>query len=100
VGIITRAGFIAMKRIELLHARLDQSLQGLEAEMVREREIRLDQQRQYREQKMLQQTESEKSQMEIEPANNINTESSGIDKNDPILQWSNLHFPVELKSAV
>ena len=102
---ITGAGFLAQKKIELLHSKLEQSLMELEKDMVIEKEYRLQQQRLYRQQQQKQQQQQQQQDegqsMEIDDNNNNNQndDMNGIDKNDPILQWSNLHFPVALKNS-
>ena len=65
--------------------------------MSKEKIVRVEQTRQYRQQVATVSSDLPSNEMDIDGNNNNNDEAAGIDKNDPILQWSNLHFAVPLK---
>lgn len=97
VHLITRSGHIALQKIQQLHEKLNKSLEILEEEVSKEKILRVEQTRQYRQQVATVSSDLPSNEMDIDGNNNNNDEAAGIDKNDPILQWSNLHFAVPLK---
>ena len=92
IHIITKSGNLALQKIQLLHQKLNQSLESLELEVNELRQLRLEQARQYR----VKTSTKEQIPSEMDIVSD-NYEVAGIDKDDPILQWSNLHFAVPLK---
>jgi hypothetical protein len=93
-SMIMKAAMICSKKVELLHQYFHAAMKELEEQVVVEREARLEKMRQYR--AMQEATESNNAMMEdYEPI----TTKGGIDRDDPILQWSFLHEPVSLRET-
>jgi hypothetical protein len=93
---ITRTSHIALQRIEVLHQKLTLCLAELETEVLREKQIRLEKTKLYLEQSRLLKESESGDTMEVDLK--AVEEQTGIDKNDPILQWSNLHYSVPIKN--
>ena len=100
--LIMNAALICSKKVEWLHKQFSLALQQLEEQTVMEREIRLETIRKYR---AMEESRVLSNQMESEEyhSNSNGEENSssnvigGIDRNDPILQWSYLHEPVSIR---
>jgi hypothetical protein len=93
---ITRTTHIVLQRIEILHQKLTQCLAELETKVLREKETRLEKTKLYLEQSRLLKAGESDDTMEVDQK--AVEEQTGIDKNDPILQWSNLHYSVPIKN--
>jgi len=95
--LIMKAASICSKKVELLHKQFSIALQQLEEQVIAEREVRLEKIRKYR---VIQ--EAMESENAMEDGSNrievVNTKG-GIDRNDPILQWSYLHEPVRIREV-
>jgi hypothetical protein len=92
-NMIMKAASLCSKKVELLHQYFTDAMRELEEQVFAEREVRLEKMRQYR---SIQDASSANNAMEEDVSEAINT-FGGIDRNDPILQWSLLHQPVNLR---
>eukprot|EP01038_Epipyxis_sp_PR26KG_P006798 gene6798-9312_t len=99
--LIIEGSNIANIRAQSLHLQLNKSLEELEKEIIQERELQLEKLRKYRSQTNVSNknnhNDNRKSSNEIEmdiSSSTVRNDIAGIDRNDPILQWSMLHRAV------
>lgn len=99
---IMKSAAICAKKVEWLHKQFAIALQQLEEQTLSEREVRLEKMRKFR---ALEEAHALSSRMESDEGNDENNTSNeetfvgGIDRNDPILQWSYLHEPVRIRET-
>lgn len=100
VDVIMKAAQVTSRKIEILHQKLSVALEELEQKVEKEREVRLNNTRLYRQMVVEQHARERGDRMEEEDEESSivmeGNDITGIDKDDPILQWSNLHYPVNL----
>jgi hypothetical protein len=111
VSALMEAANLALRKVQYLHLRLNEALAELESKIVIEREERQVVLREYNA-RVVAEKHNRKTllhstgidgvdEMEIDDMEDDSAEFTvgGIDRNDPILQWTNLHKPVLSKSA-
>lgn len=97
-----KASQICTKKVEYLHQVLKSSLNQLEEQIIQERKRRIEQMRKYKE-ILLSQRISENDSNTFEDddmmlSNEVDNDAyGGIARDDPILDWGNLHNPVFLR---
>lgn len=89
------------KHISSYHTSLNEALNALEGQVLLEREQRRETLRLFQEAQRQQQDVDRDNEMEIidssvEQAGGVD---AGIDRDDPILDWANLHQPVFLREV-
>lgn len=91
VEAVLQAAALCAQRIHLLHDSLASSLQALEEQVLRDRARRQQVLREYTELARKQQA------VEMEAEETAVLGMTGVDRNDPILQWANLHKAAPLR---
>lgn len=100
-----RAAQICYKNVTVLQKALNDALNELEAQVLIDREARRDLARQLREvlNNAAASDENDSNKMQVDNNTEIASEAAegvaGIDRNDPILAWSNLHNPVAIRES-
>lgn len=82
------------KIVHILHEVLNKSLSELEDSVLKARQAKLAQDQKYNA-IILAQKQQNGEEMEVE--SDHHTSGGGIDRNDPILQWDNLHKAVSVR---
>lgn len=94
---VLQAAALCTRHIPTLHSTLQKALNDLESQVVQDRLQRQEVLRKYlllvREQQSTNEEDSEKMEVQTEAV----PEVTGVDRNDPILQWANLHQAAESK---
>ncbi len=94
VDAIMKATNICLKKVQYLHQRLDEALASLEAQVDIRRTERQETLRKFNALVNVKKSVSILDDMDVEDIDEEEDNVAGIDRDDPILQWSNLHKPV------
>ncbi len=99
VEAVLRAAAVCAGRISALHEALRAALQRLESRVLTQRAQRQEWLRQQKQQVVAKTSQAGEDLMDLQDEAG-STESwafTGVDRDDPILRWTNLHQPVQLR---
>lgn len=99
---VMKAANLCLRKVSFFHQKLAAALQELEERVAVDREIRQSQLRQYR--ALVQSTSKQSTTTNDEETEEMDvvqddTAATGIDRNDPILQWNYLHKAVSVREG-